>query len=86
MATKQATKLQQLKAQQDKLKARIQAIEARQKVSVRKQDTRKKILIGSFFLDKAEKENNMAELVKQIDKFLTRNSDRSLFDLPPIEK
>lgn len=73
--------LEKLKEQRDKLNARIQQKEARLKTSIRKIDTRKKILIGSYYLDHAVKENNIDEIKSMMDKYLKRNSDRALFDL-----
>ncbi len=73
--------LEKLKQQRDKLNARIQQKEARLKASERKTDTRKKILIGSYYLDHAIKENKFDEIKKIMDKYLKRNSDRTLFDL-----
>lgn len=74
--------LERLKAQREKLEARIQAAEARAKTSERKKDTRRKILVGSYYLDQAMKSNQMDNLKMLLDKFLTRESDRKLFDLP----
>ena len=78
-------RLERLKEQREKLNSRIQAVEARIKNSERKKDTRRKILVGSYFLDKANKENTVNEIKKLMDKFLTRNSDRVLFDLEPLD-
>ncbi len=78
--------LDKLKAQHKKLEARIQAIEARNKVAERKKDTRRKILVGSYYLEEAIKQGSLEEIRNQMDKFLTRNSDRSLFDLPLLEE
>lgn len=77
--------LDKLKEQRAKLDARIQAAQARANESERKQDTRRKILIGSYYLDQALKNNQMDELKNLLDKFLTRDSDRKLFDLPISE-
>ncbi len=74
--------LERLKAQHAKNAARIQSMEARLKVSERKKETRRKILIGSYYLEEAIKNNRMEEIKKHMDKFLTRDSDRVLFDLP----
>lgn len=73
--------LEKLKEQRDKLNARIQQKEAHLKQSQRKIETRKKILIGSYFLDNAIKENKLDEIKVFMDKYLKRNSDRALFDL-----
>jgi hypothetical protein len=77
--------LERLKEQRAKLEARIQSAEARTKQADRKQDTRRKILIGSFYLDKAVQENKFDELKKLMNGYLTRDSDRKLFDLHPKE-
>ena len=45
-------KVEKLREKQDVLKARIQLIENREKSKERKLETRKKILIGSYFLEK----------------------------------
>ena len=44
-------KLNILKKKRDQLKARIQSLEAAEKTKERKKDTRRKILIGAFYLD-----------------------------------
>jgi hypothetical protein len=74
-------RLEKLKEKKKVIDTRIQSIEARQKNSERKKDVRRKILIGSYYLDKAVKDNNMEEIKVIMDKFLMRNSDRILFDL-----
>jgi len=86
MPTISKERLARLKEQREKLNARIQATEARFKTSERKKDTRKKILLGSYYLIKAIKENGMNEVKAIMDKFLTRDSDRILFDLAPTGK
>lgn len=75
------SKLDKLKQKKQALDARIQKIEASHKARERKNDTRRKILIGSYYLDKANKENTFSEIKKLMDKYLTRDSDRKLFDL-----
>ena len=50
------TQLQKLKKQKEILDARIQQAESRFKVKERKEDTRRKILIGAFMMDKLKKE------------------------------
>lgn len=78
--------LDRLKEQREKLNARIQVIEARAKNSDRKKDVRKKILVGSYYLDKATKDGHMDAIKNIMDKCLTRDSDRILFDLEPKDK
>jgi hypothetical protein len=74
-------RLARLKEQREKINARIQAAEARIKTSDRKKDTRRKILVGAYYLDQANKENSMSGLKKVMSKYLKRNSDRELFEL-----
>jgi large subunit ribosomal protein L7/L12 len=76
--------LEKLKIQREKINSRIQLAESRLKTSDRKKETRKKILIGSYYLDKALKENKLDQIKNSMDKYLSRNSDRSLFDLELI--
>lgn len=76
-------RIQKLKEQKSKIEARIQAIEARVKVKERKEDTRRKILVGSYYLDNAKKNDSMDEIKKLMDKYLVRDSDRKLFGLNP---
>ena len=87
---KTLSSLEKLKSQQAKLAARIQAAEARVKVSERKQDTRRKILIGAYYLDEARKNHGgnghdgLVALKAKLDGYLKRDSDRKLFDLSPL--
>ena len=62
ISNKRLGKLEKLKQQKEKINARIQAAEARIKNSERKKDTRRKILVGAYYLDKATEENNFGEL------------------------
>ncbi len=82
--------LEKLKAQQAKITARIQQIEARSKVTERKQDMRRKILVGAYYLDQAKQHTETMKAIKTgLDSYLTRNTDRRLFeldDLPEVKK
>ena len=79
-------KLKKLKEKKELLDARIAKVEALHKTRERKLDTRRKILLGSYYLDKARKENNFDEVKKIMDKYLTRDSDKALFNFKPINK
>jgi transposase len=81
-----ALKLENLKKKKEALDARIQKLSASAKSRERKIDTRKKILIGSYYLDKAVKENTFSEIVHLMNSFLTRDSDRKVFNLTPIKE
>ena len=85
---KQLEKLNQLKAQK-------QAIEAREKKKIseqkRKEETRKKILLGSYLLNKLEKLNKMKneeeekQILAELNKYLTEDRDRKLFNMLPVK-
>ena len=75
----QEEKLKQLKAQRQAVLAREKAKEKQQ---ARKDDTRRKILIGSCMLKITEEdEQARAKLIAQMDKYLTDERDRKLFEL-----
>ena len=79
----QLEKLKQLKAQK-------QAIEAREKnknkEQQRKDDTRRKILLGSYLIKKMQNEANKEKILAELNEYLTEHRDRQLFDLPNIEE
>ena len=91
--TKAAETLEKkIEAQLEKLKqlkARKQAIEARerskQKEQERKDDTRRKILLGSYLIKKMQNEANKEKIIAELNEYLTEDRDRQLFDLPNIE-
>lgn len=70
----------------DQLNARIQLIEARTSHQKRKEDTRKKIIVGALILDKHEKEGTLNELLAWLETKLNRNLDRKLFGFQPQEQ
>ena len=76
--------LERLREQREKLNARIDSVEARLKTSERKQDVRRKILVGAYYLDEAIKNNKMDEIKAFMDKYLKRDFDRELFGLEPL--
>ena len=81
------SKLDQLLKQQEQLKARIQKERAKQKKSDRKADTRRKILVGSLALSHMEKDSEFKSFIERIlDEKLTRDMDRKLFGLQPMQK
>ena len=78
---KQEERLKQLKAQK-------QAVLAREKKKAtdqqRKEDTRRKILLGSYLLKKMENESNKEKILGELNEYLTEDRDRLLFGLQPI--
>jgi hypothetical protein len=74
------TRLKQLKAQQVRAASRQRALEARRS---RKEEVRRKVLVGAIVLDRVEREKfSKAELLAWLDEGLTRPEDRALFELP----
>ena len=80
---KNEERLKQLKAQKQAVLAREKA---RQKAQDRKDDTRRKILLGSYLLNKMEDEAEKEKILMELNEYLTENRDRQLFDLPNIEE
>lgn len=81
MSQQSKMSLDKLKEQREKLNARIQQKESRLKQSNRKIDTRKKILVGSYYLDQATKNGTFNELNALMINYLTRESDKTLFEI-----
>ena len=72
-------KLKQLKVRQQRLEARKRA---RENAQARKDDTRRKILVGALILARVEQGRfSGAELTSWLDEALTRPDDRALFGL-----
>ena len=78
--------LDSLKKKRDVINARIRLITNREQSKDRKDATRRKILIGSYYLDQANKNNSFDAIVKLMNTYLTRDSDRKLFGLTPVKK
>ena len=73
------TKLLQKK---QKIEQQISNAKSRMKKVERAVDTRKKILVGAYFLEVKYKDKE-EEIIKIMDGFLVRDNDRELFGLPP---
>lgn len=69
----------------DEAKALERSVQSKAQADERKKDTRRKILIGSMNIDRAAAYDD--HRIRQLDKlnvYLTRDSDRALFDLKPL--
>ena len=78
---KQEDELKRLKALKRKAESRKRDVEREKQ---RKDDTRKKILIGACMLKITEdNQENHDKLMLQLDRFLTSDRDRELFGLAP---
>lgn len=75
-------KLKALKVRQQRIEARARTLVSRRE---RKEDTRRKILIGATVLARVDRhELDHADLEAWLDAHLTRADDRALFGLPPL--
>ena len=83
MSDKQS-RLDALKKKQEQVRAQIQKLENLEKSRARKRDTRRKILIGSYFIDQANQEGTLFDLYQQMNHYIKRNADRELFQLAPL--
>jgi regulator of protease activity HflC (stomatin/prohibitin superfamily) len=77
----QLEKLKQLKAQKQAIEAREKT---KQKEQERKDDTRRKILLGSYLIKKMQNEANKEKILAELNEYLTEDRDRQLFGLPDI--
>lgn len=75
----QTDKLKQLKAQKQAIEAREKK---RQSEQQRKDETRKKILLGSYLLKKmSENEYENKKILDDLNEYLTEDRDKKLFNL-----
>ena len=81
------SKIDTLTQKRDELNEQIKKIKSRESIKRRKEDTKRKILIGGVVI-KMMKEGEMPEdrLNQILDKHLEKDSDRALFDLPEKKK
>jgi large subunit ribosomal protein L7/L12 len=76
-------KLKQAKALKQKAEARVKAAESKIK---RRDETRRKILVGAMILEEMEKNDaTKTSVMSALKKFLTRQDDRALFHLAENE-
>lgn len=75
---------QQLKQKRKKLQRDEQRQRAKIQNQKRKEDTRRKVLVGAAVLNQVEQGRmDQAELERLLDGFLERDDDRALFGLNP---
>ncbi len=85
---KSADKLEALKLKISQLDAQKKALEARQKETDRKADTRRKVIAGALALEHIEKNagSDFARtLMRLLDEYVTRPADRALFPSLPTK-
>lgn len=76
-------KLEELLKKREQLNAQIQKERNKLSEQQRKEDTRRKILLGALMIEMMNKgELDEKKIMKRLDEFLTKNIDRQLFELP----
>ena len=76
-------KLDELLKKREQLNAQIQKERNKHTQQQRKEDTRRKILLGALMMSMMKKgELDEKKIMKRLDGFLTSDIDRKLFDLP----
>ena len=61
-------------------KARLQKIQNRERVNLRKQDTRRKIILGALLMETMKRNPETREKVMEQIRNLPRETDRKLFE------
>jgi hypothetical protein len=76
----QKSPLEKLKIQEERLKARIQKLDALEKTKARKKALHLKILIGGYYLEQAQKKGTLETLKADVGRALKRESDKALLE------
>lgn len=74
-------KINSLEKQQKAITKKILELKNKKDKKQNKIDAQKKMIIGSYFLNKYEKENKLNELKDLLDKYLSKKRERNLFQL-----
>ncbi|HAT7507107.1 MULTISPECIES: hypothetical protein [Enterobacteriaceae] len=83
---KAAERLAKLEEQRARINAEIQRVRAREQQQERKNETRRKVLVGAWMMGKVQSgEWPEQKLIEAMDSYLERDHDRALFGLPPIQ-
>ena len=76
-------KLEDLLKKREQLNAQIQKERNKHTQQKRKEDTRRKILLGALMMEMMKKgELDEKKIMRKLDSFLTKDIERKLFDLP----
>lgn len=75
------TQLAELKK---KAKEESKRIAYQEKAAAKKTETRKKIVLGAYILDQMKDDVFRSSYLSKLDRYLKRNSERRLFDLPDL--
>ena len=64
----------------EQAKARLQALEARASQQARKQDTRRKVILGGLLIDAAEKDDRFSKVITALIARMVREQDQKAFE------
>ena len=77
-------RLRKLEKSAARIRAELQRVKGRAAQEARKRDTHRKILVGAMVLDQVQRGEWPEErFLAALDKFLDKDRDRAVFDLPP---
>ena len=77
-------RVKKLEEAQARLNAELQRARGRAATAARKRDTHRKILAGAMVFDRVQRGELSEQRFKaDMDKFLEKDRDRAVFDLPP---
>ena len=80
-------RIKELEQKKKQIEARIQKLKSAESAKKRKEDTRRKILLGSMVMKLIENGYwSQEEIYEQLDKFLDKELDRQLFGLSELDK
>ncbi len=83
MSNSRIDKIKELEEKKKQIPARIQKLKAQESTKKRKEDTRRKILLGALVQHLVKTGYwSEEEIYKQLNNFLDKPIDRKLFDLP----
>ena len=80
LGSKAEDRLKILRSRKEAIAARMQKLEAAERVVARKRELQKRILVGAYFLEQASKNGTMDELKIAMLGHLKRANDRKLFE------
>lgn len=87
MAKTPEQKIAELQAARDKINAKLQAEQAKKRNKERKDENRKKIIVGAVVREHAKRDPEFRRaLDKILDSHVTRQIDRELLELRPLNK
>ena len=87
MSSTRQDRIKQLEQKKKQIEARIQKLKAAESAKKRKEDTRRKILLGAMVIKLIESGYwSKEEIYEQLNKFLDKQLDRQLFGLSELQQ